>query len=244
VIARVRSHIAGNAVAYLALFFALGGSSYAVVHSPDSRGVVHACYVPGTGAMRLVNGTHCRSSESALAWNRNGRAGVTGPQGLPGSPGNPGTPGGTGPTGGTGATGPSNGYFWWHGPSNIAQTCGFGGCNAEPTVGHLNVPAGDYLAYAKAEAFNDDTGFTSGGHCKLAIGVETDEQTLRLPKAEPFSGSEVTRSTEPVSLMVGGSFSSPGTITFTCGNNGYTHTTISDPKLTVIRVGSLSQPDS
>jgi hypothetical protein len=79
-------------VALLALFFALGGTSFAVISSsgvPDSRGVFHACVNRASGGIRIVTSAgqchkprgrrrHKTLGEFAVAWSR------TGPQGRAG----------------------------------------------------------------------------------------------------------------------------------------------------------------
>jgi hypothetical protein len=59
-------------IALTALVVALGGVAYATI--PDSNGTIHACYRKGSGNLRVVeSATECHSSESALAWNQEGR---------------------------------------------------------------------------------------------------------------------------------------------------------------------------
>ena len=61
---------------------------------PDGNGVIHGCYVPKIGVVRVIDtakGQTCTSVETALNWNREGRKGDTGA---------------TGPSGPAGATGP------------------------------------------------------------------------------------------------------------------------------------------
>jgi hypothetical protein len=97
----VRRHHVG----LLALFVALGGTSFAATQIPGSDGVIHACYQTSSGTLRVVAaGKKCGRSARALAFNQLGRQGpagakgaqgsagpqgVAGPQGGPGQPGNP-----------------------------------------------------------------------------------------------------------------------------------------------------------
>ena len=96
------AHLRRNAIAYMALFVALGGVGYAAI--PDGSGVVHGCYDTSPGAG--VNGafplyvidtsslSSCpmgRSAQmTALDWSMTGPQGQ---QGIPGPPGPPGAPG-------------------------------------------------------------------------------------------------------------------------------------------------------
>jgi hypothetical protein len=84
-------------IALLALFLALGGTSYAVTDgfSAASSSKFHACVKKKDGAMRLLTKGRCKRTERAISWNR---------QGLASLPGASGSPGGTGPAGATGAT--------------------------------------------------------------------------------------------------------------------------------------------
>jgi hypothetical protein len=84
-------------IALLALFLALGGTSYAVTggFSAASGGKLSACVKKKGGAMRLLTRGRCRRTERSISWNQ---------QGLPGLAGSPGSPGGTGAAGATGAT--------------------------------------------------------------------------------------------------------------------------------------------
>jgi hypothetical protein len=83
------------AVAMVALFAALGGTSYAVISSstvPDSLGVFHACVNRSSGAIRIVtkpsscqkavkHGKHKTLGELAVAWSQTGPAGKNGANG-------------------------------------------------------------------------------------------------------------------------------------------------------------------
>jgi hypothetical protein len=77
----------------------LAKSTFASI--PDSQGVIHGCYVPGTGGqtsgnLRVIDtarpalfGGVCKPGEISLDWS------ATGPQGAPGTPGTPGAAGAT-----------------------------------------------------------------------------------------------------------------------------------------------------
>jgi hypothetical protein len=93
-------------VAMVALFAALGGTSYAVISSstvPDSLGVFHACVNRSSGGTRIVtkpsacqkavaHGKHKTLGELAVAWSQTGPAGKSGSNGTNGTNGAPGTP--------------------------------------------------------------------------------------------------------------------------------------------------------
>jgi hypothetical protein len=80
-----------NVIGLLALFVALGGTTYAATRS--SGGTLHAC-VGGNGSLTLVKaGKHCGKGEHAVAWNQKGPAGPVGPQGPGGTNGSNGANG-------------------------------------------------------------------------------------------------------------------------------------------------------
>jgi hypothetical protein len=65
---------------------------------PDASGAIHACYRKN-GALRLVDGAACKSTEKALVWNQKGPRGIPGPQGAPGPQGQRGPAGPAGVSG-------------------------------------------------------------------------------------------------------------------------------------------------
>ncbi|MCD6727496.1 MAG: collagen-like protein [Solirubrobacteraceae bacterium] len=126
---RLLSFARQQPIALLALFVALGGSSYAAVSARDTRpsgDVIRACVGKNTGHLRVVDSPiRCGSLETPLAFNREGRRGSqgkigprgkrgsqgpVGPAGTPGEAGRAGTPGpqgSAGPQGVTGLQGPA-----------------------------------------------------------------------------------------------------------------------------------------
>jgi hypothetical protein len=80
----------GHVVKYLrhhhlglvALFIALGGTSYAVSALPGKSGVIHGCVNNRTGVVRVLrHGVRCQRGETRLSWNQRGQRG---PQGATG----------------------------------------------------------------------------------------------------------------------------------------------------------------
>lgn len=89
---RVAGYVRRHHIALLALFVALGGTSYAAVKSIVGRdGVIHGCYARKTGALRVVKpSARCHRGESKIAWNNDGRPGlrgIAGPEGPRGPAG-------------------------------------------------------------------------------------------------------------------------------------------------------------
>jgi hypothetical protein len=97
----VSKHLRQNAVAYLALFVALGGTgAFAATVLVSSDGTVSGCVAKKgkhKGALRVVKpGARCKRSETAIAFNQRGvpgAQGASGEQGLRGEPGQPGSSG-------------------------------------------------------------------------------------------------------------------------------------------------------
>ena len=116
---RIISHVRGNAVAYVALFAALGGTSYAAVRfAPGSvttralaNGVVtHAKLASGSvGEANLVKRslTAADFKPGQLLSAIKGSSGATGAAGVSGTAGASGQTGTSGPTGATGRVGPA-----------------------------------------------------------------------------------------------------------------------------------------
>jgi hypothetical protein len=62
------------AVAIVALVIAAGGVAFATI--PDSAGTIHGCYLGGSGNLRVVgSAADCRSNETPISWNQEGRPG-------------------------------------------------------------------------------------------------------------------------------------------------------------------------
>jgi hypothetical protein len=105
-------------VAMVAVFVALGGTSYGVISSssvPDSLGVFHACVNGSSGGIRIVTaasscrkavtrGKHKTPAELAVAWSQTGPAGKNGSNGTNGINGKDGTNGINGTNGATSVT--------------------------------------------------------------------------------------------------------------------------------------------
>jgi hypothetical protein len=115
VLTSVVRYLRRHHLAVLALFVALGGTSYAAISSvPDASGVFHACVDTRTGALRVVQRAgSCRKTQTvtrrgkrvrvpgelAVAWNQRGQPGQPGQAGQAGQAGQPGQPGQPGAAG-------------------------------------------------------------------------------------------------------------------------------------------------
>jgi hypothetical protein len=85
-------------IALLALFVALGGTSFAAARPGDgSQDVIHGCIADGNGRLRVVDpGARCGTHETPISFNREGRRGLQGPAGKTGEAGAPGPAGADG----------------------------------------------------------------------------------------------------------------------------------------------------
>src|ERR1700756_4434830 len=88
-----------------------GGASSSI---QGKEGVLHGCYAPNTGQLRLIDtakGQSCAPPQIAVEWNRTGPAGPQGPAGSAGKHGAPGAQGtaGSNGTNGTNGTNGANG---------------------------------------------------------------------------------------------------------------------------------------
>ena len=133
----------GAVLTAVAVAAAVGGVAYASI--PDSAGVIHGCYVTGTGQLRVYDSESatskkCASNEKPLNWNQQGPAGPAGPAGP------------TGPQGPAGTSGAAHAYF----ATDSNEVAG----ESQHNIGVLsNLPAGTYLVWADVEAYrvSDDT---------------------------------------------------------------------------------------
>jgi hypothetical protein len=103
---RAWGHLRRHAIAYLALFVALGGSAYAATSFVGSNGTITACVKKG-GALHLVKQNKpCGRRQARVAWNQQGVQGPKGSKGAKGAKGSKGAKGDRGASGlATGAAG-------------------------------------------------------------------------------------------------------------------------------------------
>lgn len=180
--ARRRHGFWRSMVATVALLIVLAGVAMASV--PDVSGVIHACYSPSLGTLRVIDTEAttqrgCRAQEQPLDWNVQGRQGQQGPTGP------------TGPQGKQGPPGPGTTAF-----ATTLRTSRTLFSDVTTEVWHLIVPAGSYLASAEIEVFNLDDA-PHGVSCTLARTDSTDADTVsaRLgPDDDPTFGDRASLS--------------------------------------------------
>ena len=79
------------------------GAGGAVAIAATSSDTIHGCYSKSKGNLRVAD--HCKRTETAISWNKQGPRGLTGAQGIPGAKGDPGPQGAPGAKGDPGPQG-------------------------------------------------------------------------------------------------------------------------------------------
>lgn len=86
-LAALTHYVRRHHVGFLALFIALGGTSFAAVRA-SAPATIHACAGKHAGSLRVVAARNrCRSNERSLSWAQRGRTGAAGEDGLDGADG-------------------------------------------------------------------------------------------------------------------------------------------------------------
>jgi hypothetical protein len=109
---RIRAYVNRHAIGLLALFVALGGTSYAVTSGGRDSPRLYACVAGGHKTLNLTSASQpCPNGQRKISWSQRGPRGPAGPAGSNGPPGasgqgQPGQQGAAGPPGVTGPPGP------------------------------------------------------------------------------------------------------------------------------------------
>lgn len=211
-------------VACASLVVALGGVSYAAGVLPkNSVGTAQLKKTAVTGAKLKKNAVTGAKVANGTLLAADFRANQL-PAGPQGPKGDPGVPGQQGPSG----AGP--GYI----SGNLSSVTV--PANSTTTVQTLNVPAGTYLLFARAEV-NNNSGSAANDiiNCTLAAG--TDQQAQN----NLFLGPNVsTGETLPVSWQISHTFASAGQVTLSCHADAGWFGTILRPRISAIRVTSIN----
>jgi collagen triple helix repeat protein len=224
------------------------GIAYATI---PSGGVIHSCYAKSGGALRVIDSgvTDCKSGETSLDWNAEGRAGPAGPagpagdtgaagpqglQGPQGATGLAGPQGQTGPAGPQGPTGPSDAYWMQFSPAVLPPQAG-----AE--LGHLDLPPGSFIVTAIVR-FDSAQRETHTDSCFLSVarpsGVIEGFGAGHLLFPASSTPTELFESIQsPVEL------STPQRIDVWCENDssGSYGDSVSEGSLAAVRVGAIHQ---
>ena len=150
---RLGAHVRQNLIAYIALFVAIGGTSYAAA-TITGRDIKNSSL---TG-VDVRNGTLLKKDfkKGSLPRGATGAQGPAGPTGAAGLPGTPGATGATGSTGGAGATGATGAT----GPTGVTGTTGTTGTTgATGATGE----SGSARAYASVAVTSGSPVFQNNG---------------------------------------------------------------------------------
>jgi hypothetical protein len=197
---RIFSHVRSNVIAYLALFVALGGSSYAAVSlapgSVDSRAIAKGAVTRSKLATNSVSSAQVANGalragdfrSGALLKGLRGDAGKVGGDGLAGLKGEPGAAGPTGPRGLAGADG----------NASIAAKARMSGSVSAPHGATTNVPltsaswtqsAGTIQLLAGTVTMNIPASCSGSFGNTLNLAVDGTAQTFAVAPTAPASGS-------------------------------------------------------
>jgi len=204
------------AVALLALFIALGGSSYAAVKL--AKNSVRSEHIAGNAvaSQEVKDGSLMPKDFKRPPAGLAGPAGAAGPQG---------------PTGLTGSRGPSDAYTAFFGDRDIPAAAGPG-----VLLGELDLAAGDYLVFANAAVLNHGIGDRHYSCVLIEASVTptdaADTAQLTVPEGAHHA------------LALTGAFSLPSdaTVHFICvqgGSTSGTGSTFKDIDVGAIRVAAL-----
>lgn len=235
------------------------GVGYAAIPSGD--GVIHSCYNASanpSGQLRVIDaeaGAKCSKNEKALDFNQRGPKGdkgdkgdtgpqgpqggpgPQGPQGLPGPKGDKGDPclptdpacvgpkGDKGDPGAAGPAGPSDAYIGRN--DNGASISGSGA-----TLVTLNLPAGVYAVWAKADVENFDSD-DQDARCTISTG-ETGR--VRLGGAAALLDITDGPNASQVVLQDLLTLNAPGGLTLHCSTH---FGSAIQAKITAVKVGAI-----
>ncbi|HEY2719745.1 MAG TPA: hypothetical protein VGI52_08950 [Solirubrobacteraceae bacterium] len=227
-----------NAIALLALFVALGGTSYAVSGGFVSVDHKLSGCVGGDGSLRLLRPGHrCGKHQTSVAWSVTGPAGERGAAGPPGA----GAQNGQSVTSSGLAAGDANCPF---GGSALASASGVTfACNGGPGPSDLytnkspglpiNLPAGDYAVFARGTWANGAGSTNAKLHCQV---YEFDANLDPIDEGAQFVAAE-----KPATLTLVGTvhLAEPTELDLTCGVTPTETGSFTSFELTAERAGAL-----
>jgi hypothetical protein len=170
---QVASHVRRNIVGYLALFFALTGTSYAATtllpgNSVGTEQVInHSLLKVDFKAGQLPRG-------AAGPQGAQGPKGDAGPQGAQGGTGPQGAQGGTGPQGAQGGTGPQGAQ----GATGLQGTQGNQGIQGVPGTAHAYGLVAPNGTLTRSKNVTGVTNPSSGKWCIALAGIDTSQTVL------------------------------------------------------------------
>jgi hypothetical protein len=228
----LRAYVRVHHVGLLALFVALGGTSYAAVKLPAGS------VGPTQIAANAVTSAKVKNGSLLARDFRQGQlpSGVAGPAGPAGAKGDPGTPGQDGVAGRDGATG-HDGATGARGPSDVYQASDgstVDWTSSFTTQRSLNLPAGTFVVTATGVANSNGSAMESVD-CRLLVGGTNVDQATDL-----FLGASATPGEKvPISLTGAITLAAPAPAELQCESTGIGN--VIYPSITAVEVGTVHQ---
>ncbi len=203
-------------ISLLALFVALGGTSYAVSQLPEKS----------VGTKQLQNG-----AVTAKKIKKATRKALKGKRGLRGLPGSPGAKGDPGPQGPRGEIGPSTAYVARFNGS--LQTVPADTTSAGVISYTRTLPAGNYVVLVTQRALSDGT--ATNANCR----IETDSDLLEEKNVNLGTGSD----RKIVTMQANATFTTPTEVRVRCETTLGSAWSTDEGTFAAIEVGELVQDD-
>jgi hypothetical protein len=218
VLSRLQAYVRVHHVGFLALFVALGGTSYAAIKLPAAS-VGSRQLAPNAVTSSKVKDGSLLAKDFRKGQLLSGAAGPVGPSGAKGDPG------AAGRDGAAGARGPSDVYQASDGPA-VDWTSSF------TTQRSLSLPAGTFVVTATGVANSNGSAMESVD-CQLLVGGTNVDQARDL-----FLGANVTPAEKlPISLTGAITLAAPGPAELQCESTGIGN--VVSASITAIEVGTL-----
>lgn len=243
-ISKLAGHLRHNVVSYLALFVALGGTSYAAVKLPaNSVGTKQIKKNGVTGSDIKANAVTSPKVKDRSLLSKDFKAGQlpAGPKGDAGAKGDPGARGDAGAAGGRGDVGArgetgAKGDTGARGPSDAFQAADVPPVNMTTSPQRiLNLPAGNWVVTATGVVNNGDAN-PAVANCQLNLGVPVVDTAPLLRLASDGTAGEK----ESVSLAGAGTLATAGTAELRCSST--LPGTVDSPSIVAVQVASLTNP--
>lgn len=149
------------------LIITAGIATAATYPGLDRAGGIHACF--SSSATRIVDHFPCKTSETALSWNAQGRAGTDGADGVSGADGKNGTTGAAGSAGAPGIAG-KDGAAGASGAAGVAGSVGPAGHDGAAGLPGPQGPTGPVGATGPQGPAGPPGSSSSGGGAALMSG--------------------------------------------------------------------------
>jgi hypothetical protein len=238
----MRRHVTfSNVVAVLALFIALGGSSYAAVKI-TGRDVVDGSLTGKDIKDKTLTGADVKDRTLRLVHLDAGdltrlKSQVKGDTGAPGPAGPAGPAGAAGEAGAPGAPGPAGP----RGPSDAGHTVT--DTSSQPigsiasVVKTVTLPAGRYMAFGRAVAVNQSV--TPGDYGRVSCALNNGSTELDQATGGVLDGGGFANATT-ITVMAGVDLSAQTTLELSCSALGSAGVMIEYPRLAAVQVAQLS----